>query len=63
MNKKFTKPPFLKPGDEIHLVAPAGALSDFSVIDRAVVWIESQGWKAVVHEKVYRRFGSLAGRD
>ncbi len=56
-------PPYLKPGDSVMLLAPAGRLADCDAIDLAVAELEKQNFKAVVHPQACRRFGSLAGTD
>ncbi len=62
-NRKFVAPPFLRRGDKVCLVAPAGALHDPAVIDRAVALLNSYGLQPHVAPQAYENLGSLAGTD
>ncbi len=57
------KPPFLKPGDTVALLAPAGVITRPSVIDDAVALLENEGFRVKVFPQSYQRYGSFAGKD
>ena len=59
----YKAPAPLKQGDKVCLVAPAGALADTAVIDRAVRLLQSRGFRTQVAPQAYRQWGSLAGSD
>mgnify|MGYP000066164250 CR=1 FL=1 len=56
------KPPALKPGDMIAIVAPSGAPSKRN-LNLGVKRIESYGYKIRIHPQCYLRRGYLAGDD
>jgi len=56
------RPPRLKPGDTIGIVAPAGPFdSDKFMIGKAV--LESMGFQTVYDESIFQNHGFLAGTD
>jgi muramoyltetrapeptide carboxypeptidase len=56
------RPPALKPGARIALVAPAGPLGD-GAVDRAIERVVGWGWEAVPGEHVRKRHGYLSAPD
>ena len=56
------RPPRLKPGDTIGLVAPAGAF-DHEIFRQGLSTLESMGYRTQVPDEVYGRNGYLAGSD
>jgi len=63
VNNEFTIPAYLQPGARILIVAPAGAFSDRDALDKAIRWIQNNGWEAEVHPQTFISEGSLAGND
>ncbi len=66
MNKKNyqpLRPPALRPGDTIGLVAPASPLIDLRDIGRARKVLTSLGFQVIEGESIRRRHGFLAGSD
>lgn len=61
--RRIVKPPRLKPGDTVGLVAPAGTVYEQGTVDRAAERVEALGLKAEVGRHVLDRYGYLAGRD
>jgi len=57
------KPPRLKYGDTIAIIAPASAPPDLKVIDRSVEVVERLGFKHKLSAHVRKRRGFLAGTD
>ncbi len=58
----MTFPPYLKRGDVIGLVSPAGVIDESSVI-KAAELIENEGFRVKIGANAYKAFGSLAGTD
>jgi muramoyltetrapeptide carboxypeptidase len=56
------RPPRLKPGDTIGIVAPAGAF-DHEIFRQGLSTLESMGYRTQVPDEVYGRSGYLAGSD
>jgi len=56
------RPPALKPGARVALVAPAGPLSE-GAVERAVERLGGWGWEAVVGEHARGRHGYLSAPD
>jgi muramoyltetrapeptide carboxypeptidase len=56
------RPPALKPGARIALVAPAGPLGD-GAVDRAIDRVHAWGFEAVPGEHVRKRHGYLSAMD
>lgn len=57
------KPPRLRRGDVIGLIAPASAPSDSRKVELAVRYLEKLGYRVQVGEHVGARHGSFAGTD
>ena len=55
-------PPFLKPGDKIRIVSPAGKVSEKHVLP-AVDWLEKQGYKVELGKHVFAGHFQFAGTD
>ncbi len=56
------KPPVLKKGETIGIVAPAAA-ADALAVESAVRVLQQAGYRVCVGESVFRRSGYLAGKD
>jgi len=63
IQNNFLQPPFLKKGDKILFIAPAGVFRDPDALQKAVAWVEDNGWQAEIHPSVYERFGSFSAPD
>lgn len=61
--KKPQLPPYLKAGDEVRLIAPAGVIHSRAPIDAAIEEIESWGLKASLGEYVFEKAGHFAASD
>lgn len=57
------KPPRLRPGDTVGVVAPASPSYNKSDIRRGIATLEAWGYRVVVGEHVFDRHGYLAGAD
>ena len=57
------KPPLLKDGDTIGILAPSGAMEDDTNLKRAVTFFESKGYKVKLSDNVYSKNRYLAGTD
>ncbi|WP_026210060.1 S66 peptidase family protein [Flexithrix dorotheae] len=62
-HKQIIKPQPLKKGDTIGIVAPASAVPDPERVKEFVSFLESKGYKVMIGEHVFERFGYLAGTD
>lgn len=62
-SRKMIKPPALKQGDRVAVVAPAGAADDQAHIDRALAKLRDLGFAPVVTPNILKRHGYLAGTD
>lgn len=60
--KNIIKPPRLKHGDTIGVVAPASPF-DMDEFERGIKPIESMGFRTAVPEELFERSGFLAGSD
>jgi muramoyltetrapeptide carboxypeptidase len=60
--EEWIKPPALRPGDTIMLVAPAGPVDKERVLKFRQV-LEKKGFRVIVPESLFRREGYLAGSD
>ena len=60
--KQIIKPPRLRQGDTIGVVAPASPF-DMDEFERGIKSIESMGFRAAVPEELFERSGFLAGDD
>jgi len=63
MIKPFKKPPTLKKGDVISLIAPAGYVKDVKHIDFGIQLAESWGLKVVLGKHIYQKNNHFAGFD
>lgn len=63
MASKAIRPPALKAGSRIGLVAPAGPILERDDIRRAVERCQALGYQAVVGENAHAKYGYLAGTD
>jgi muramoyltetrapeptide carboxypeptidase len=59
---ELIRPPALRPGARVALVAPAGPLAP-GAVERAVARVHELGWEPVVGEHASGRFGYLSGTD
>lgn len=55
-------PPFLKPGDKIRIVSPAGRVKEEYVLP-AVKWLQDQGYRVELGKHVFARHFQFAGTD
>ena len=55
-------PPFIKPGDKIRIVSPAGRVNREHVLP-AVEWLEKQGYKVELGKHVFASHFQFAGTD
>jgi muramoyltetrapeptide carboxypeptidase len=60
--KKSVKPPRLKPGDTVGIVAPAGPFDPEKFMKGTGV-LESMGFRTVFDETIFQKHGFLAGTD
>jgi muramoyltetrapeptide carboxypeptidase len=63
LGSKAIRPPGLKPGSRIGLVAPAGPILERDDIRRAVERCQALGYQAVVGGNAHAKYGYLAGTD
>lgn len=62
--EKFIKPPYLKVGDTVAIIAPAGILkSRETIIESAKILLESWGLKVVIGKNVFNQNNHFAGTD
>ena len=62
LNKKLIRPPRLKPGDTIGIVAPAGPF-DPKIFSQGLSTMESLGFRTRVSDEIFEKSGYLAGND
>jgi len=62
LNKKNIRPPRLKPGDTIGIVAPAGSF-DPKIFSQGLSTLESLGFRTRVSDEIFEKTGYLAGND
>lgn len=62
LNKKPIRPPRLKPGDTIGIVAPAGPF-DPEIFSQGLSILASQGFRTLVSDEIFEKTGYLAGTD
>ncbi|MEO8515846.1 MAG: LD-carboxypeptidase [Flavobacterium sp.] len=60
---KFTEPPFLKVGDTIMIVAPAGFIPDSTDIEPGLSLAKSWGLEVVLGKHVFSKHNHFAGTD
>lgn len=57
------KPKALKKGDTIGLIAPSSPVRSSNGVEKSIELLEDQGFKVVVGESCYKRYGYLSGTD
>ncbi|WP_233266012.1 LD-carboxypeptidase [Formosa sp. L2A11] len=63
-SKTYIKPPYLKVGDTVAIVAPSGVLKNkFDDIERARALLKTWGLNTVVSDNLYAQNGHFAGTD
>jgi muramoyltetrapeptide carboxypeptidase len=62
-SKPLIRPPRLKPGNRISLIAPAGPLLESDDLTRASELCRALGYEPVTGKNAYRRHGYFAGTD
>jgi muramoyltetrapeptide carboxypeptidase len=62
LNKKPIRPPRLKPGDTIGIVAPAGPF-DVTIFDQGIHTLKTMGFQVHTPDDLYESDGYLAGSD
>jgi muramoyltetrapeptide carboxypeptidase len=62
LNKKPIRPPRLKPGDTIGIVAPAGPF-DVTIFDQGIHTLRAMGFQVHIPDDLYESDGYLAGSD
>ena len=62
LNKKPIRPPRLKPGDTIGIVAPAGPFEP-KIFLKGLSTLESLGFQTLVSDEIFEKTGYLAGND
>jgi muramoyltetrapeptide carboxypeptidase len=60
---KFIKPPYLKKGDTIMIVAPAGFVPDSTEIDPGIALAKSWGLEVIVGKNAFKKHNHFAGTD
>lgn len=60
---EIIKPPLLKDGDTIGILATSGAMEDDTSLKRAVTFFENKGYKVKLSDNVYSKNRYLAGSD
>lgn len=61
--KEYTIPPYLKNGDSIMIVAPAGFLTDSTEIDQGIELAKSWGLNIKLGKNLFKRHNHFAGTD
>lgn len=62
-SNKFIKPPYLKMGDTIMIVAPAGFVPDSTEIDPGIALAKSWGLEVIVGKNAFKKHNHFAGTD
>lgn len=57
------KPPLLKEGDTIGILATSGAMEDDTNLKRSVTFFENRGYKVKLSDNIYSKHRYLAGTD
>ncbi len=60
---KFSIPPYLKIGDSIMIVSPAGFVPDSTKLDAGIALAKSWGLEVVLGENVFKKHNHFAGTD
>jgi len=63
MHQTLIRPPYLKVGDTLAIVAPAGALKNKAVVLKAVKLVESWGLHVILEEHLFGKNFSFSGTD
>lgn len=56
-------PPPIKPGDLLRVIAPSGALREFTSFEQSLEIWRSRGYKLEISPHIYDKWGYLAGTD
>ncbi|MEA5509816.1 LD-carboxypeptidase [Crocosphaera sp. UHCC 0190] len=59
----WKKPPFLQPGDTIQVIAPSGALKEFTALEKGLEIWRSQGYQVELGNQWNAHYGYLGGTD
>lgn len=57
------KPPLLKDGDTIGILAPSGCMEDDTNLKRAIKFFDNKGYKIKLSNNIYSKYRYLAGSD
>jgi muramoyltetrapeptide carboxypeptidase len=60
--KELTIPPFIRDGDRLAIVSPAGIVEK-DVVQKAVKMLNNSGFEVVIGENVFNKSGCFAGND
>ena len=60
---EFVKPPYLKQGDTIMIVAPAGFVPDSTEIEPGIALAKSWGLEVIVGKNTFKKYNHFAGTD
>jgi muramoyltetrapeptide carboxypeptidase len=60
---KILKPPRLRHGDIIGIVAPSSTPRDFTSLENGIRYLEKNGYRVDVAQNISHRYGYLAGTD
>ncbi len=60
---RFIKPPYLKKGDTIMIVAPAGFVPDSTEIDPGIELAKSWGLEVIIGKNAFKKHNHFAGTD
>lgn len=60
---KFSKPSYLKKGDTLMIVAPAGFVTDLTEIEAGIALAKSWGLEVIVGENAFNKHNHFAGTD
>ena len=60
---QYTKPPYLKQGDTIMIVAPAGFVPDSTEIEPGIELAKSWGLEVIVGKNAFKKHNHFAGTD
>ena len=63
LKMKFTKPTYLKKGDTIMIVAPAGFVPDSTEIEPGIALAKSWGLEVIVGNNAFKKHNHFAGTD
>ena len=60
--RALTIPPYLRDGDRLEIVSPAGII-DKDVVQKAVKMLNKSGFEVVIGDNVFKKYGCFAGTD